>query len=338
MGFIISFILTLFFVPFVRNFCLKKGYVDKPGARKIHRDPIPRLGGVAIWAGTIITFWIIVALLGKYPHGNCLSGILIGASIMFLLGLVDDIYDLPASFKFVIQIGAALIAVLLGVKIDVVWNPVGNPVMLGAMSVPITVFWIVGISNAMNFIDGMDGLAGAVSTIGAVSFAVIALSSIHPSPISAMLAVVLAGAMMGFLMFNFKPAKIFMGDSGALFTGFLLSSLSVVGVMKTAAFTIFLPVFIFLVPILDITYSTVRRLMKGHSPFVADAEHIHHKLLSAGFSQDHTVFILITLAVAAGAVASIFVNSQEQYFWVIFSVLLFMTLTLRLSKIFFNSD
>lgn len=257
---------------------------------------------------------------------------------MFLLGLIDDIYDLPASFKFVIQIGAALIAVLLGVKIDVVWNPFGDPYMLGMLSVPITVLWIVGISNAMNFIDGIDGLAGAVSTIGAVSFAVITLSAVHPSPISALLAVVLAGAMMGFLAFNFKPAKIFMGDSGALFTGFLLSSLSVVGVMKTAAFTIFLPVFIFLVPIMDITYSTVRRLLKGQSPFVADAEHIHHRLIKAGFSHDHTVFILITLAVSAGAVASIFVNSQEYYFWVIFGVLILMTLILRLSKIFISKD
>lgn len=313
----------MFFVPLVRAFCLEKGFVDNPGERKIHKEPTPRLGGVAIWLGTILTFWIVVALLGQYPYGNCLSGILIGGSIMFLLGLVDDLYTLSAKFKFWVQIGAALIAVLLGVKIDEIWNPFGAPIALGIFSVPVTVFWIVALSNAMNFIDGVDGLAGAVSTISAVSFAVIVLTT-QPNPISAMVAVVLAGAMVGFLAYNFKPAKIFMGDSGALFAGFMLASLAVIGVMKTTAFTIFLPVFIFAVPILDINYSVFRRLLKGKSPFNPDAEHIHHKLISSGISQNTTVFILMMMAVAAGAVASFFVGSQIKYFVTIFALLLFM--------------
>lgn len=310
-------------MPLVRAFCLDRGYVDNPGERKIHKEPTPRLGGVAIWLGTILTFWIVVALIGRYPYGNCLSGILIGGSIMFLLGLVDDIYTLSAKFKFTVQIGAALIAVLLGVKIDEIWNPFGAPIPLGLMSIPVTTIWIVALSNAMNFIDGVDGLAGAVSTISAVSFAVIVLST-QPNPISAMVAVVLAGAMMGFLAFNFKPAKIFMGDSGALFAGFMLASLAVIGMMKTTAFTIFLPVFIFAVPILDINYSVIRRLLKGKSPFNPDAEHIHHKLISSGISQNNTVFILMLTAVATGAVASFFVGSQLFYFVTIFALLMFM--------------
>ncbi len=323
--------MTLFFVPLVRAYCLDRGFVDNPGERKIHKEPIPRLGGVAIWLGTILTFWIIVALMGRYPSGNCLSGILIGGSLMFLLGLVDDIYNLPAKFKFFVQIGAALIAVLLGVKIEEIWNPFGSPISLGVFSIPITTLWIVALSNAMNFIDGVDGLAGAVSTISAVSFAVIVLAT-QPNPISAMVAVVLAGAMMGFLAFNFKPAKIFMGDSGALFAGFMLASLAVIGVMKTTAFTIFLPVFIFAVPILDINYSVFRRLLKGKSPFNPDAEHIHHKLISFGLSQNNTVFILIMLAVATGAVASFFVGSQIDYFVTIFALLIFMAIVSTLSK------
>ena len=153
---------------------------------------------------------------------------------MFLLGLIDDIYSLSAKFKLVVQIGATLIAVLLGVKIDEMWNPFGAAISLGWISIPITTIWIVALSNAMNFIDGVDGLAGAVSTISAVSFAVIVFAT-QPNPISALIAIVLAGAMMGFLAYNFKPAKIFMGDSGALFAGFMLASLAVIGPPRCAA-------------------------------------------------------------------------------------------------------
>lgn len=287
---------------------------------------------MAIWLGSIITFWILVALIGRYPYGNCLSGILIGGSLMFLLGLIDDIYSLSAKFKLVVQIGATLIAVLLGVKIDEMWNPFGAAISLGWISIPITTIWIVALSNAMNFIDGVDGLAGAVSTISAVSFAVIVFAT-QPNPISALIAIVLAGAMMGFLAYNFKPAKIFMGDSGALFAGFMLASLAVIGVMKTTAFTIFLPIFIFAVPILDINYSVFRRLLKGKSPFNPDAEHIHHKLIKHGISQNQTVFILMMTAVAAGAVASFFVGSQINYFITICALLVFMVFVLWLSKI-----
>jgi UDP-GlcNAc:undecaprenyl-phosphate/decaprenyl-phosphate GlcNAc-1-phosphate transferase len=319
-------------VPLVRSYCLKKGFVDIPNDRKVHKLPIPRLGGVAIWLCTLLTFGILVLLNWKYPHGNGLSGILVGGSLIFLLGLVDDLYNLSPKFKLFVQIGAALTAFLLGVKIEVLFNPFGNPIPLGLLSLPITVFWLVAISNAMNFIDGVDGLAGGVSAISAVTLAIVAIYT-HQS-ISALVAAILAGAMMGFLLFNFHPAKIFMGDSGALFSGFTLAALSVTGVIKTVAVTIILPMMILAVPIMDISYSVFRRLFKGTNPFIADADHIHHKLLKAGFSHNRTVLIFVFIAIAAGSIAvtTRFPEAARIYFVTVVLILAIMLILSRISS------
>lgn len=304
--------------------------VDIPNDRKIHKSPIPRLGGVAIWLCTLLTFGVLVLISGKYPHGNGLSGILIGGSLMFLLGLVDDIYNLNAKFKLFIQIGASLVAFLLGVRIEVLFNPFGIPIDLGLFSLPFTMIWLVGISNAMNFIDGVDGLAGGVTAISAVTLGVVAIYT-H-QPISALVAAILAGAVMGFLLFNFHPAKIFMGDSGALFAGFTLAALSVTGVLKTVAVTMLLPILIFAVPIMDISYSTIRRLFKGTSPFVADSEHIHHKLLQAGLSHNRTVIIFYLLCIAAGLIATSSVGAYRLYSVLVIFIIFIMIILSRISQ------
>ncbi|MEI8388487.1 MAG: MraY family glycosyltransferase [bacterium] len=329
-GFLIAFVLALVIVPVVRSFCLKKGLVDIPNDRKVHKKPIPRLGGVAIWLCTILTFIILVFVNWDYPYGNGLSGILVGGSIMFLLGLVDDLYDLSPKFKLVVQIGAALIAFLLGVRIEILFNPFGGALHLGIFSLPITLIWLVGISNAMNFIDGVDGLAGGVSAICAVTLAVVAIYT--NQPISALLASILAGSMMGFLVFNFHPARIFMGDSGALFSGFALAGLSVAGVLKSLTATMVLPILILVVPILDISFSVFRRLLKGSNPMKADAEHIHHKLLQAGFSHNRTATILYLVCAGAGSVAAIIVGAQRVYLTILLIVLSLMLLLSRLAN------
>ncbi len=309
-GAIISFLLGIFIVPLVIFYSEKKGLVDKPNERKIHSTPIPRLGGVAIWLSTMLTF-VFLLLLSYYPYGSLLSGILLGSSLMFLLGLIDDIYVLDAKFKLFIQISIATIVFALGIRIDSLYNPFGSPIHLNLIiSYFITLMWIVGISNAVNFIDGIDGLAGSVITISSVTLGLIAVAMVPPSTISALIAFILAGSMLAFLTYNFNPAKIFMGDSGALFAGFLLATLSITGVMKTAALAMLVPLFVLSVPILDITFSSLRRICKGTSPFVADAEHIHHKLLKAGFSQNKTVFTLATFAVLSGALATFLVSSS----------------------------
>lgn len=329
-GFVIAFMLSLVIVPVVRRFCLRKGLVDIPNERKVHKDPIPRLGGVAIWLCTIFTFVILVFINWDYPYGNGLSGILVGGSIMFLLGLVDDLYDLSPKFKLIVQVGAALIAFLLGVKIEVLYNPFGPAFSLGLLSLPITLIWLVGLSNAMNFIDGVDGLAGGVSTICAVTLCVVAIYT--NQPISALVAAILAGSMMGFLVFNFHPARIFMGDSGALFAGFVLAGLSVTGVLKGLTATMLLPILILVVPIIDMSYSVLRRLYKGTNLLKADADHIHHKLLKAGLSHNRTVAVLYLVCAGAGSIAAIMVGAQRVYLSILLVVFIFMILLSKLAK------
>jgi len=320
-GTVIAYLIGVCLVPLVISFSKKEGLVDVPNERKIHTKPISRIGGVAIWASTMLTFLCLV-FMSYYPSGNLLSGILLGGSLMFLLGLVDDIYNLDAKFKLFIQISIATLVYLLGVQID---NApfIGD---LGIFSYPITILWIVGISNAFNFIDGVDGLAGSVVTVNAITLAIIAVAMTPPNPISALIGFILAGSMLAFLTYNFNPAKIFMGDSGALFSGFLLATISIAGVMKAATLAILLPFIVLAVPIMDITFSSLRRIAKGQSPFVADSEHIHHKLLHAGFSQKKTVMILTSVAIIAGALASLFMGSatMKHYFIYIIAVVIIM--------------
>lgn len=316
-GTVLAYLIGVCLVPLVINFSKKEGLVDVPNERKIHTKPISRIGGVAIWASTMLAFLCLV-FMSYYPYGSLLSGILLGGSLMFLLGLVDDIYNLNAKFKLFLQVSVATLVYLLGVQINNI-PFIGD---IGIFSYPITLLWIVGISNAVNFIDGVDGLAGSVITVNAVTLAIIAVAMTPPNPISALIGFILAGSMLAFLTYNFNPAKIFMGDSGALFSGFLLATISITGVMKAATLAILLPFLVLAVPIMDITFSSLRRILKGQSPFVADSEHIHHKLLHAGFSQKKTVVILTSVAIIAGAIASLFLGSSviKHYFIYILAI------------------
>ena len=312
-GTVIAFISGLFLVPLVIAFSEKQGLMDKPNERKIHSHPTPRLGGIAIWFCTILSFFALI-VLSYYPHRSLVSGLLLGSSLMFLLGLIDDIYTLTAKFKFVIQISIATIVFLLGVKITSLFIP-----FIGLVEIPkilsyfITLGWIVGISNAVNFIDGVDGLAGSVITISSVTLGLISLAM--SDVVTALVAFILAGSMLGFLTYNFHPAKIFMGDSGALFAGFLLATLSVMQSMKFTDATMYIPLLILAVPIMDITFSSTRRILKGISPFVADAEHIHHKLLNFGLSQNKAVLLLVAFSILMGALATyIAASDTTKYF------------------------
>lgn len=330
-GTVMAYIFGVFLVPLVISFSKKEGLVDLPNERKIHKIPVSRLGGVAIWTSTMLTFLSLV-FLSYYPYGSLLSGILLGSSLMFLLGLVDDVYNLDAKFKLFIQLSIATVVYLLGVKIHSI--PFLGGVDLGFWSYPITLLWIVGISNAVNFIDGVDGLAGSVITVNSITLAIIAICMTPSNPIVALIGFILAGAMLAFLTYNFNPAKIFMGDSGALFSGFLLATISIVGVMKAATLTLLLPFVVLAVPIMDIVFSSTRRICKGKSPFVADAEHIHHKLLHAGFSQKKTVLILTSVAIIAGAIASLIMGENTiKHYAVCILIVIFIMLLLNFIKV-----
>ncbi len=333
-GTVIAFILGLFIVPLIIHYSEKKGLMDNPGKRKIHSHPIPRLGGVSIWVCTILSFFALI-LLSYYPHRSLLSGLLLGSSLMFLLGLIDDIYGLEAKFKFVIQITIASIVFFLGVKITSIYIP-----FYGLWSIPPvlsylgTIAWIVGISNAVNFIDGVDGLAGSVITVSSVSLGLLAIALVPADNVSSLIAFILAGSMLGFLTYNFHPAKIFMGDSGALFAGFLLAALSIMFQMKSTDLKMYVPLLILAVPIIDITYSSLRRIIKGISPFVADAGHIHHKLLKIGLSQNQAVFVLVIFSILMGLLATYLAASDTtKYFLYAVIISAIMIILNRYAKI-----
>ncbi len=329
-GFLITFSIALAIIPFIRKFCLKRGFVDLPGKRKIHKRPVATLGGAGIWISSILGFCALVLVHPDFNYEAGIAGIFIGGSILFVLGIIDDIYDLSPYLKLAIQVFAAAVAFFAGVSIEILSNPFGDPIALGLLSFPLTVLWLVGIANAVNFIDGIDGLAGGVITIMSITLGTVAIYSGHQE--SAVIAALLAGSTMGFLVFNFYPARIFMGDSGALFSGFVLAGLSVTGVVKSVAVSVLLPVLIFTVPIADLSFSVLRRLLKGNNPMKPDNEHIHHKLMKSGLSQNRTVAVLYCLCVAGGIIATFMVNAHWVYMALIVFVLICLASFSRLAK------
>lgn len=289
-AFVVAFLISYAGTPIVKILAFRIGAVDVPkDNRRMHKKPTARIGGLAIFYGFIISILCFAEI------DTQLRGILIGCIIIVVLGIFDDIYSLNALFKFVIQICAALIVVMHGVRIDH-FSSFGigtNPyISLGIWSVPITVLWIVGVTNAVNLIDGLDGLAAGVSTISTVSL--FAISLIMREPAVAIVTAAVAGAGFGFLPYNIHPAKIFMGDTGSTFLGFILGSISIVGLFKSyAVISLAVPFLILGLPIFDTAFAIIRRLMRGQSPMHPDRGHVHHRLIDLGFDQKQTVIILL---------------------------------------------
>lgn len=295
--------ISLVATPQVLKWSVKKGIMDMPGdSRRVHKKPTPLAGGLAIYISVLVSSLIFL------PLSRETLAYLLGATIIVATGLYDDRYAMEAKTKFLCQIIAALVLVLLGdVRIHFFTNPFyGNDALISLelLSLPITVFWIVGITNTINLIDGLDGLATGISTIGALSLMFIALRFFYPE--IATLSAILAGACLGFLPFNFNPAKIFLGDTGALLLGYSLAFIAVDGVMKSAAIlTILLPVLILGVPIFDTTFAMVRRKLAGRSIASPDKGHLHHRLLHKGLSQRQTVLALYLVTALFGLVANL---------------------------------
>ena len=300
---LIAFITT----PVVRRLAHKIGAVDVPkDARRMHDHPIPRMGGLAIFLG------FLLAVLVFAPLTTQLRGMLLGAVVIVVLGIFDDIYSLPAMLKFVVQIVAALIAVGSGNMIEVLSNPnifSSNPYWeLGWLAWPVTVIWIVAITNAVNLIDGLDGLACGVSTISSLSMLVIALV-LGEGDVAIFLAA-LAGGCVGFLPYNLNPAKIFMGDTGSTFLGFVLAVVSIQGMFKMYSVISFVVPFLMLgLPIFDTAFAFIRRIAKGQSPMRPDRSHVHHRLIDMGFSQKQAVAVLYVISAILGLSAVVLTTS-----------------------------
>ena len=305
----VSGLISFASTPLVSKMAYKVGAIDVPkDDRRMHDHPIPRLGGLAI----AIAFLLSTFLFEKLDHQ--MQGILLGSIVILVLGVLDDCMALPALPKFFVQIFAAIIVVMHGCTIRYVTNPLssvpGDCFDLGFLAAPITVLWIVTMTNAVNFIDGLDGLAVGVSGISAATMLVIALL-VSDEHVAVILAALL-GSCLGFIPYNFNPAKIFMGDTGATFLGFILATMSIQGLFKMYAVISFAVPFLILgVPFFDITFAVIRRLARRQNPMTADRGHIHHRLIDMGFSQKQTVAITYTLTGILGLAAVLLASSGE---------------------------
>ena len=309
-AFAVAAVLSYFFTPPVKNYAHKVGAIDVPkDARRMHKKPIPRLGGLAIYGG----FLCSILIFGQLDE--TMLCVLLGAAIIVALGIFDDVLALGAKLKFVVQIVAAAIPVCIGdlqIGLFTNLNPLSDTpfVHLGILAVPVTIIWIVGITNAVNLIDGLDGLAVGVSSIAAITMLAVALLTGN-MPIAITMAA-LAGACIGFMPYNLNPAKIFMGDTGSTFLGYMLATVSIMGLFKFYAVISFAVPFLILgLPIFDTANAIIRRVAAGRSPMSPDRGHVHHKLIDMGFNQKQAVAILYAISATLGLTAVVLTSSGE---------------------------
>ncbi len=332
-GFIAPFFLAVFIsfvsTPLVRKLAFKVGAVDIPkDDRRVHKEPMPLIGGLAIFAAVIMVTLIFL------PLEKEVISIIIGGTIIVMGGIIDDLKELKPKTKFMFQIIAGLILIFGGVKVDFITNPFtkdSSLLYLNWLSVPITLFWVVGITNTLNFIDGLDGLSAGVAMISSITLMIVASKFGYASVI--ILSAAIAGACLGFLPFNFNPAKIFMGDTGALFLGFMLAAITIEGVMKSVAtIAIVAPILILSVPIFDTTFAIFRRLLNGQSISAADKGHLHHRLLSRGYSQKKSVLILYAISATFGIFAILVsqANSRQAVYLSLLLLILSVLVAIKL--------
>jgi len=293
-AFIVSYILT----PYIARVGKKQNMMDMPGHRKIHEEAIPNLGGIVIFFGFLLSLLFVIQIEGQF------RALLIGGVIILLLGVIDDIANLSPKHKFLIQMIPALIVIIYNSDLinSFIVNQLKSLDLLGYLLYPILIFWIVGITNSINLIDGLDGLACGVSLIALVTFLILGLRQ-NLEALS-LISIALAGSILAFLRFNFYPAKIFLGDSGSTFAGFILASVGALWVLNSGnAFFILIPIIVLALPILDTLFAIWRRYRSHHPIFQADKGHLHHRLLARGVAHKNVVFILWGISVICSVIS-----------------------------------
>lgn len=313
-GFAAALILVLLITPFIIRFAHLVGAIDAPNKRKVHSVPMPRLGGLAIYLAFVGGFIALSPVFGLIDTGlkaNAAWGILIGGTIIVLTGALDDRFELSPKLKLLGIIAAAVVVVLFDMKVEFINIPLASTGHnLGEwLSIPITIFWIVGVTNAINLIDGLDGLAAGVSTISIGTILVLAIMMGNVTVI--ILCAVLIGSTVGFLFFNFHPAKIFMGDSGALFLGFCIATLSILGFKQATLVSFVIPLLIIAIPFSDTIFALIRRRLNNKPWNAADKNHLHHCLLRLGLSHRKTVLLIYGLSSIFGLIAIVLSNAAQ---------------------------
>jgi len=321
--FIISLILSLLTTPLAIKIGLKFKIIDVPDKRKVHKGIMPRSGGISVFLTFFISYIFLELMFDPFTNPVFVH-FLVCCAMIFGLGLMDDKFNLPAKTKFVIQ---TLIAIYFSINVysvQVIHLPfLDNPLDLGFLSIPFTVLWIVGITNAFNLIDGLDGLASGVAGISSLTFFIVSL--LLGNSLVAFLSLILSGALFGFLFFNSHPAKVFLGDSGSLFIGFFMASISILELKQIAVVSFITPILIFFIPISDTLYAIIRRKIKKEPIFQPDKFHLHHRLLSLGFSHRTTVWIIYLFCIffSIGAFASAKLAVEFSLFLLVFYLVFF---------------
>ncbi|WML36596.1 MraY family glycosyltransferase [Clostridium sp. OS1-26] len=316
---LVSIIISAIFTPIIKKIAVKIKVIDIPkDDRRIHKKPIPLLGGLAIYISFVLTLVLKTGALSKSE-----IGILIGATIIALGGFLDDKFEIRPWQKLLFQIAAALALTSYGVRIVLITNPISSAelyINIGILSIPLTIVWVVGITNALNLIDGLDGLAAGVAFISTVTIFIITFlnGKVEAQVLEAqVLTVILAGSILGFLPYNFNPASIFLGDTGAQLLGFLLAAISIEGAIKSAtAFAIAVPILALGIPIYDTLFAMIRRKINGKPIMQADKGHLHHRLLDMGLNQRQAVIIMYLISAVLGsfAIIAMQISSQRSYF------------------------
>lgn len=309
------FLFVAFVVPFVKKIAEHVGAMDIPNERKVHTKPMPRLGGLAIYFGFLLGYM----LFGE--HSLIMNAILIGSFIIVLTGVIDDIKPLTAATKFIGQLAAALIVVCYGNLLLKDVSAFGIYINFSWLSYPITVFFILGCINCMNLIDGLDGLAGGISAIYFLTIGIIAAIG-GSTGLDFVLSFVMFGATLGFLVHNFYPASIFMGDSGSMFLGFIISVVALLGFKNVTMTSLIIPLLVLAIPILDTLFAIIRRALKGQNIAKPDKFHIHHQLLNRNFSQRATVLIIYVVDLLFAFASIVYVLKDAMLGYIIYGILL----------------
>jgi glycosyl transferase, family 4 len=325
----VTFVICLILTPIVIKLCRKYNIVDIPkDSRRVHSKPMPRIGGVAIVTSMLIGFLIYYLLTKDIPSialNEKFLGYIIGGLIIATMGLIDDLVNLRARYKFFFQLAAGLVVYYFGIRITGIKIPFIYPDMIDFawwIDLPLTLLWIIGVTNAINLIDGLDGLAAGITAISATSFLIIFIAT-SASLEAIIISAVLVGAVLGFLPYNFNPAKTFMGDVSANFLGFTMAVVSILGFAKGyTMIAIIAPVLVLGIPIFDTVFAMVRRFLKGQPMLKPDGGHIHHRLIKRGFSQRQAVILLYTITTLLCMLAVLLV--AEDFWKLILLILAFI--------------
>jgi UDP-GlcNAc:undecaprenyl-phosphate GlcNAc-1-phosphate transferase len=316
-AFVVAALLALVLTPAVRWVAVRYDLVDHPDERRVNVRPIPRAGGLAVTAAFLLaalTFLVVNAQTQVVPTPVFLErpeliALLAGGAAAALIGLIDDYLQVRARWQLVGQVGLAVWAIALGIQVDFIASPFGGRIEFsGIVAAAVTAFWIIGMINSINFIDGLDGLSSGVGLIAALTLGVISLTTTIGQPLIAVLCLALAGALLGFLRWNFHPASIFIGTSGVMFLGYTLAVLSILGTAKVAIALLVLGV-----PIIDTFWIIVRRLASGRSPFAPDRGHLHHRLLDLGLGHRQVVLLIYAICAALGVLAVVLSGTGQLY-------------------------